>query len=128
MSDEVGAPFNHIPPEAFYCFRSGLGMASLCGTIPTAATFIGTVTDEETQKKLVADMIKWYKKFPFPEYQPEQEIETTVAESEICDDSVGKWMQATGFEYDSPERKARCAGVSADTAVWVVNQLNEILA
>lgn len=128
MADEVGAPFNHIPPEAFYSFAGGLGMGTICGTIPTAAAFLGTVTDKDTQKKLVVDLIKWYKKHPFPKYQPEQEIKTTIANSELCEDSVGTWMKATGFEYDSPERKARCGGVSADTAVWVVNKLNEILA
>lgn len=127
MADEVGAPFTHIPAEAFYSFAGGLGMATLCGTIPTASAFIGTVTDQDTQKELVPELIKWYKKHPFPKYQPEQEIETTVAESELCEDSVGTWMQATGYEYGSDERKARCGGVAADTAVWVVNHLNEIL-
>lgn len=124
----MGSPYTHIPTSAFYSFAGGFaGNGSLCGTIPVAAMFIGSVTDKDTQKELVNELIQWYKKHPFPEYQPENEIETTISESELCEDSVGTWMKATGFAYTSPERKNRCGGVSADTAVWVVNKLNEFL-
>jgi len=87
------------------------------------------VTDVDTQKKLVGELIKWYKKETFPNYQPENlGLVQTVAESELCSESVGKFMEAQGVAYGDPERKSRCAGVAAETARKMVELLNEALA
>jgi len=104
-------------------------MATLCGSLGVAATCIGSVTDVDTQKKLVAELFKWYKGHDFPNYQPENlGLEHTVADSVLCEVSVGKFMEAQGVAYGDPERKARCAGVTAETARKVVELLNETLA
>ncbi len=124
MAEKVGYPFDHIPPQAFITAAGGYGQASLCGTVGVAAACIGSVCDADTSKKLLAELSKWYKAAEFPIYQPEYDLETTVAGSVMCDVSVGEFMEATGFEYGSTERKARCAGTAADVTAKMVEMLN----
>ncbi len=99
---------------------------SLCGSLGVAAACIGTVTDVETQKELITELFKWYKDHPFPQYQPaEMDLTTSVAESELCQNSVEKFMEAQGCEFGDAERKERCAGVAAEIARKTVELLNE---
>lgn len=129
LAEEVGYPYNQVPTEAFISYGGGFGQASLCGTIGAGAAFIGTVCDKETSGKLLAELSKWYKEADFPYYQPEElELQQTVADSTLCEDSVTHWMNATGYEYGSAERKSRCAGVAADVAKKVIELLNAELA
>ncbi len=75
---------------------------------------------------MVSDLWAWYKKEPFPAFQPAGlDLTTTVAESVLCVDSVGKFMEAQGCAYGDPERKERCAGVTAEVVRKVVELLNE---
>ncbi|AOY77805.1 Split-Soret cytochrome c precursor [Clostridium formicaceticum] len=129
MADEVGYPFNQIPPEAFINAAAGYaGQASLCGSLGVAAACIGTVCDADTQKKLVGDLWNWYKEYPFPQIQPaELGLATTVAESVLCADSVGKFMDAQGCGFGDTERKERCAGVAAGIVKKTIEMLNETL-
>ena len=104
-------------------------MATLCGSLGVAASCIGMVTDVDTQKKIVGELFKWYKGFEFPQYQPENlGLKHTIAESVLCEDSVGKFMKEQGVAYGDPERKSRCAGVTADVSRKMVELLNEALA
>ena len=129
LADEVGYPFNQLPPEAFISAASGYGQASLCGCIGVAAACIGTVCDADTSKKILADLSKWYKSAEFPIYQPEGlNLPTTVAESTLCEQSVGNFMEVAGVAYGDPERKSRCAGTTADVTRKMVEMLNEVLA
>ncbi len=128
MAEKVGYPFDHIPPQAFITAAGGYGQASLCGTVGVAAACIGSVCDADTSKKLLAELSKWYKDAEFPIYQPEMELQTTVAGSIQCDVSVSEFMDATGFEYGSKERKTRCAGTAADVTGKMVEMLNAELA
>jgi hypothetical protein len=87
------------------------------------------VCDAETTKKLLAELSKWYKQEAFPQYQPEGlGLPQTVSESVLCEESVGKFMEKSGFEYGSPERKSRCAGVAAEVTKKVFELLNAELA
>jgi hypothetical protein len=52
------------------------------------------------------------------------EIPRTVAESPLCHVSVGKWMKAANKELNSPERRDRCARVTASMAAQTVTLLN----
>ncbi len=62
-------------------------------------------------------------------YQPENlGLKQTVANSTLCEDSVGKFMEETGIKYGDPERKSRCAGVTADVVRKMVELLNQELA
>lgn len=129
LAEEVGYPFNQIPVSAFVNYGAGFQQASLCGAIGAAAVCIGTVCDADTSKKLLGELENWYKEAAFPAYQPENlNLPTTVADSILCSDSVGKFMEKSGFEYGSAERKARCAGVTADVTKKMVELLNSTLA
>jgi len=86
------------------------------------------VQDKDAQKKLVGDTLNWYKEANFPQYQPANlNLKQTVAESTICGDSVGKFMEAQGCKYGDTERKERCAGVTAETVKFVVEELNKLV-
>lgn len=127
LADEVGYPFNQIPTEAFTNAGGGYGQATLCGAIGVAAACIGTVCDVDKSKKVVAELSKWYKTHEFPQYQPEGlNLKHTVANSVLCEESVGIFMKETGFAYGDPERKSRCAGVTADVVRKMVELLNEM--
>ena len=118
-----------MPPEAFISAASGYGQASLCGCLGVAAVCIGSVCDGDTSKKMIADLSKWYKKAEFPMYQPEGlNLPTTIAESTLCEESVGNFMEVAGVEYGDPQRKSRCAGTTADVTRKMVEMLNEALA
>lgn len=129
MANEVGYPYNQIPTAAFTNAAGGYNQASLCGCIGTAATCIGMVCEPDQAKKILGELSAWYKKAEFPMYQPDGlGLKTTVAESTLCADSVGKFMEAQGVAYGDPERKTRCAGVTGDVARKMVELLNEALA
>ena len=126
LASEVGYPYNQIPPAAFTHAGSGYGQGALCGALGVAATCIGMVTDVDTSKKVVAQLFNWYKEFEFPQYQPENlNLTHTVADSTLCEVSVGNFMEAQGVAYGDHERKARCAGVTADVLRKTIELLNE---
>lgn len=126
LASEVGYPYNQVPTAAYTHAGSGYGQGTLCGALGVAATCIGYVTDVDTSKKLVGKLFNWYKEFEFPQYQPENlNLTTTVAGNTLCEDSVGNFMEAQGVAYGDHERKARCAGVTADVLRKTIELLNE---
>jgi len=128
MADEIGYPFNQIPTGAYINASGGYQSSSLCGTIGAAAAFIGTVAEKDTAKQIIKDLIAWYKEADMPIYQPEElQLPTTVANSEICYDSVSNFMTESRYGYSDPERKQRCAGVTADVTRKTLELLNDAL-
>lgn len=125
LADNAGYPWNQIPIDAFANGAGGFGAASLCGSLGGAATAIGLACPPEDASKLTTELFKWYTSTELPVYQPEVTNETVTAASVDCKDSVGLFIQKTGYAMDDPERKARCAGVAADTAGKAVELLNE---
>lgn len=82
LADDVGYPFDQIPPVAFTHAASGYGVQTLCGALGVAATCIGMVTDPDTSSKVIRELYNWYKDFDFPHYQPEDlNLTQTVADS-----------------------------------------------
>ena len=129
LADQIGYPYNQVPTEAYTSAASGYGQASLCGCLGVSAACIGMVCDVDTSKKIFAELSSWYKAAEFPMYQPENlGLKTTIAESTLCEVSVGKFMEAQGCKYGDPERKSRCAGVTADVTRKMFELLNEQLA
>lgn len=124
LAKEVGYPFNQVPVSAFNNFGGGFTQASLCGSLGAAAFCLGTVCEPDVAKKLLGELENWYKEAEFPMYQPKMELPTTVANSILCIDSVGKFMEVSGYEMGSDERKTRCAGVASDITRKVVELLN----
>ena len=129
LADQIGYPYNQVPTEAFTNGASGYGHATYCGCLGVAATCIGMVCDVDTSKKILAELNNWYKVTELPIYQPENlGLKTTVAESTLCEVSVSKFMEAQGCAHGDPERKSRCAGLTADTTRKMFELLNAQLA
>ncbi len=75
---------------------------------------------------MINELMAWYKDTPFPIYQPKgMNLPTTVADSSLCHVSVTKFMQLMDIPRDSPERKERCGGLTADVAKFTVAMLND---
>lgn len=124
LANEVGYPYNQIPTAAFTNYGAGFQQAALCGSLGVAAACIGTVCEPDVAKKMLGELENWYKEAELPIYQPDMKLTTTVANSILCNDSVGLFMEKTGYEYGSDERKTLCAGVAADVTKKMVELLN----
>jgi len=64
----------------------------------------------------------------FPIYQPDMELPQTAVDSVLCKDSVGLFLEESGFTAGSPEHLSRCGGLTGDVAKKMVELLNETLA
>lgn len=127
LGEKAGYPFNQVRPENFGYASTGYGLATLCGSLGVAAVCIGSVVPAEDAKKLTSELFSWYSKMEFPEFQPEFQgrLKKTVANSTLCDTSVTTFMKEQKVAYEDLERKARCAGTSADTTRKMVELLNK---
>lgn len=126
LGEKAGYPFDQVDPLSVKYAAAGFGLATLCGSLAVAAVCIGSVVPGDDAKKIVNDLYNFYKTAEFPEYQPEYQgrLKKSVANSYLCDDSVGNFMKTQGVAYDSPVRKARCAGTAADTTRKMVELIN----
>ena len=125
MSEVTGYPYNElIPGKAWGLMGGGYGTGTLCGSLAGALTFIGMVCEPKDASAVRDQLFAWYRDHEFPQYQPEFPSITTVAHSVNCADSVGTYMAATGLKMADPERKARCAAVTAEVAVKAITLLN----
>jgi len=113
----------------FKSFSGGFASeASLCGALGVAATFFGAVLEPEEARPAIKEMFDWYRAADLPIYDSgERSASTTVAGSTLCYDSVSKYIKVEGLAYGDPERKERCASVTADVAKYVAEVLNEKL-
>jgi len=125
ISEAAGVPYNTIiPGKTFAHAAGGYGAGSLCGSLGGALAAIGLFCEPADAAKLRDELYAWYREHEFPQYQPEFESITTVAHSVNCADSVGTYMAATGYKMADPQRKARCASVTAEVAVKAITLLN----
>ena len=125
ISEAAGVPYNTmIPGKTFAHAAGGYGAGSLCGSLGGALAAIGLFCEPADAAAIRDELYAWYKEHEFPQYQPEFESITTVAHSVNCVDSVGTYMAATGYKMSDPERKARCAAVTAEVAVKAITLLN----
>ena len=125
ISEAAGIPYNTIiPGKTFAHAAGGYGASSLCGSLGGALAAIGLFCQPADAAAIRNQLYDWYREHEFPQYQPEFESITTVAHSVNCIDSVGTYMNATGYKMSDPERKARCAAVTAEVAVKAITLLN----
>ena len=125
MSEVTGYPYNEIAPGRVCALMGGgFGAGTLCGSLAGALMFVGLVCEPQDAATVRDQLFAWYREHSFPQYQPEFESITTVAHSINCVDSVGTYMAATGYKMADPERKARCASVTAEVAVKAISLLN----
>ena len=125
ISEAAGIPYNTIVPgKVFAHAGGGYGAGSLCGSLGGALAAIGLFCQPADAAAIRDELYAWYREHEFPQYQPEYESITTVAHSVNCADSVGTYMAATGYKMSDPQRKARCAAVTAEVAVKAITLLN----
>ena len=124
MAEQYGYPYNQINGRMFANGGGGYGKRTLCGALGGGLAVLGLFCEGSTSGALRNQLYDWYMAHEFPQYQPVMESVYSVSGSIQCSDSVGKWMEASGKEFGTPERAARCAGLSAETAAKVVELLD----
>ena len=127
MAEKYGYPYNQIDGRMFANGGGGYGRRNLCGSLGGAFAILGLFLPGSDSGKLRNELYAWYESAAFPIYQPEGVAEHpvhSVAGSELCKDSVGNWMEASGCEFGTPERATRCACLSADVAAKTIELLN----
>jgi hypothetical protein len=131
LRDIIGAPYTNIPTAMAIYGKGGVyGWATLCGALNGAALVISLISKDP--KTLIDEVYGWYCREELPKYTPSSpkvssEIPTSVSGSPLCHNSVEKWLKASNFNYaaHSAERKERCARLSCDVAMKVVELLNQ---
>ena len=145
LQESVGFPFTQIPTKMMEFGAGGVaGWGTTCGSLIGASAAINLVTDKDTAKKLVDQLLTWYTQTPFPsensnqyavnheflvaEYKSDLELPQSVSNSPLCHVSVTEWCQASGIASGAKERGERCARLTGDVAAKAVELLNANLA
>ncbi|WP_051412032.1 C-GCAxxG-C-C family protein [Halonatronum saccharophilum] len=106
------------------------GSGSLCGSLNGAAAFINLVSEDHN--RIINELLDWYKEYQFPNQKHDAYADftgqvQTVAHSNLCSDSVMKWVEESGYYFGSPEQRNRCAKLTGDVAAKTVELLNKNL-
>lgn len=128
LAEKYGYPYNQIDGRMFAHGGGGYGRRNLCGSLGGAFAVLNLFTTGGDMSGIRTKIYEWYETSAFPIYQPADKPEHpvhSVAGSELCKDSVGNWMTASGHEFGDPERGVRCASLSADVGGKLVELLNE---
>ncbi len=126
LAEEYGYPYNQIPVRLMAHAGGGYGNKNLCGSLGGAFIILGLFLESPGAARTA--LYNYYTSTEFPVYQPADKPEHpvhSVSDSELCRDSVGKWMQLSGYEFGSPERATRCSCLSADVAAKTCELLDE---
>ena len=124
LAEEYGYPYNVIPAKMMSLAAGGYGCQTLCGALAGACCMIGLFCEPAVAGEVRNELFAWYRKEPFPTYQPEYTAQTTVAEGITCNESVNKFMKANNLEMGDPARKARCAALTGEVVVKTIELLN----
>ncbi len=129
LQKSIGEPYASLPLDAFKWGHGGaVGWGTLCGTMTGAGIATGFIAGPEGEA-ILNDVIAWYADTELPIYKPAQPKATfksvNKSDSPLCHISVGKWMKKEGVAFMSPERKERCARLSADVAMKTAALLND---
>lgn len=136
LRKKVGEPYKSFPIDAFIFLEGGIaGWGTICGTnaganIVTNLIIGPRIAGSEDGMMMGSEMMQWYADTSMPVFTPKTpkvkaEIPKTVANSPLCHISVGRWMQAANKGLASPERKDRCARLTASMAYHLVELLND---
>ncbi len=127
LAEKYGYPYNQIDGRMFAHGGGGYGRRNLCGSLGGAFAVLNLFTTGGDMSGIRTKIYEWYESTAFPIYQPADQPEHpvhSVAGSELCKDSVGNWMTASGHEFGDPERGVRCASLSADVGGKLIELLN----
>lgn len=130
LQKKIGAPYTNLPVDGLRLGEGGtVGWGTLCGSLLGATVAVGFVAPYDVGKQIINELLKWYSDTELPLYapaQPKAEVAVkTISASPLCHISVGKWMSAANKSLGSPERKDRCARITADVAMKTVMMLND---
>ena len=135
LREKVGEPYRSFPNDAFTFLEGGVsGWGTICGANAGANIVTNVILGPRTAGSEVgmlmgSELLQHYATTAMPTYVPKEprvkaEIPKTVADSPLCHVSVGKWMKAANKDLGSPERKDRCARLTASMAYQLVTFLN----
>lgn len=127
LAEKYGYPYNQIDGRMFAHGGGGYGRRNLCGSLGGAFAVLNLFLTGSDMSAIRTQLYAWYESTAFPIYQPADQPEHpvhSVAGSELCKDSVGNWMAASGHEFGDPERGVRCASLSADVGGKLIELLN----
>ncbi len=137
LRKKVGAPYTYFPIEGFIFAEGGIaGWGTICGSLLganiVANLIIGPhITGNWDGELMGSEIMEWYTKTELPIYVPKhpkvptKEIPRTISNSPLCHISVGKWMKVAKKSLHSPERRDRCARLTASVAYHLVELLNK---
>ncbi len=136
LRKKVGEPYASFPIDGFMFLEGGIsGWGTICGANAGANIVANLIlgprlAGSEDGMLMGSELLDYYATTPLPVYAPRQpkvatEIPKTVSGSPLCHVSVGRWMDAAKKPLGSPERRDRCARVSATMAARVVTLLND---
>ena len=129
LAEKYGYPYNQIDGRMFAHGGGGYGRRNLCGSLGGAFAVLNLFATGSDMSGIRTKIYEWYESTNLPIYQPADKPEHpvhTIAGSELCRDSVGNWMAASGYEFGTPERGTRCASLSADVGGRLVQYLNAL--
>jgi len=124
LAEEYGYPYSIIPAKTMSLAAGGYGCQTLCGALAGACMMIGFFCEPAVANDLRNQLFAWYRKEPFPTYQPEYTAVTTVAEDITCNASVNKFMKANNLQMGDAARKARCAALTGEVVCKTIELLN----
>jgi hypothetical protein len=121
LQKKVGKPYTDFPIESFrWGHGGGVGWGMTCGTLMGAGMAAALVAGKDGEK-IINDVIQYYATTALPIYKPAKPKGTfknvNRSDSPLCHVSVGRWMKKEGVKFFTPQRKERCARLSADIAL-----------
>src|SRR3990172_1515584 len=136
LREKVGEPYTSFPIDAFIFLEGGVsGWGTICGANAGANIVTNLIIGPRTAGTedgmlMGSELLQYYASTPMPTYTPKAPKFTgampkTTADSPLCHVSVGKWMKAANKELSSPDRKDRCARLTASMTYQLVTLLNE---
>ncbi len=136
LRKKVGQPYLSFPIKGFMFAEGGVaGWGTICGSLLGANIVTNLIigprlTGNPTGTLMGSEIMQWYTEAQMPLYVPKKpkvspdKIPHTVSNSPLCHISVGKWMKKAHKALHSPERRDRCARVTASVTYHLVELLN----
>ena len=126
----VGAPYDSFPTAYSKYGGAGVsGWGTLCGALNGVAAALYLFLEQKNANPIINEVYGWYGVTALPDYTPVKPkfatIQKSVADSQLCHQSVTKWCDASGFKTTSPERADRCAWITAAVVRYTVDLANK---
>jgi hypothetical protein len=130
LRDKIGAPYTSFPTAMMRYGSVGVaGWGTLCGALNGAAALSYLVMDTTRANQIINELFYWYGATSLPDYTPANpkitNLPASVANSQLCHESITNWCLKSGFKTDSAQRSERCARLTASVVRQTVDLLNQ---